>query len=101
MNEAKWKQISAADQAAIDKLTGEPLARSSGKAWDRADARGEKAVREANIPIVTASPQFVAEIRSRTAGLRQAWIEKAKAKGADGEAILKAVQDELGGAAVR
>jgi TRAP-type C4-dicarboxylate transport system substrate-binding protein len=101
MNEAKWNQISPADQAAINKLTGEPLARSSGKAWDRADARGEKAVRDANIPIVTASPQFVAEIRSRTAGLRQAWIEKAKAKGADGEAILKAVQAELGGPAVR
>jgi TRAP-type C4-dicarboxylate transport system substrate-binding protein len=101
MNEAKWKQISAADQAEINKLMGEPLARTAGKAWDRADQRGEKAVRDANIPIVTASPQFVAEIKSRTSGLEKAWIEKAKAKGADGAAILKAIHAELGSPAVR
>ena len=101
MNEAKWKQISAADQALLEKIMGEPMARRAGKAWDAADARGEKAVRDANIPIVTASPQFVAEIKSRLAGLEQAWIDKAKAKGADGNAIRDAVRAELGGAAVR
>jgi TRAP-type C4-dicarboxylate transport system substrate-binding protein len=101
MNEAKWNQISAADRAAIEKTLGEPAARRAGKAWDAADARGEKAIRDANIPVVTASPQFVAEIKSRTAGLQQAWIEKANAKGADGAAILKAIQAELGNPAVR
>ena len=101
MNEAKWNQISAADRAAIEKFIGEPLARRAGKAWDAADQRGEKAIREANIPVVTASPQFVAEIKSRTAGLEKDWIAKANAKGADGAAILKAVQAELGGPAVR
>ena len=85
MNEAKWKQISAADQAAINKLSGEALARRAGKAWDAADARGEKAMRDANIPIVTASPQFVAEIKSQApTALEKAWIDKAKAKGVDG-----------------
>jgi TRAP-type transport system periplasmic protein len=98
MNEAKWKQISAADQAAINKLSGEALARRAGKAWDAADARGEKTMRDAKIPIVTADAKFVAEIRSRTAGLEQAWIEKVKAKGADGAAILKAVRGELASA---
>ncbi len=100
MNEAKWKQISAADQAAINKLSGEALARRAGKSWDAADARGEKAMREANIPIVTASPQFIAEIKSKTGGLEQAWVNKVKAKGVDGEAVLKAVRGELA-AAVR
>ena len=90
MNEAKWKQISPADQAAINKLSGEALARRAGKAWDATDARGEKAMRDASIPIVTASPQFVAEIKSRTAGLEKAWIDKAKAKGVDGAAALAA-----------
>ena len=45
---------------------------------------------------MTASPQFVAEIKSRTAGLEKDWIAKANAKGVDGAAILKAVQAELG-----
>jgi TRAP-type C4-dicarboxylate transport system substrate-binding protein len=96
MNETKWKQISAADQAAINKLSGEALARRAGKSWDEADARGEKAMRDANIAIATASPQFIAEIKARTAGLEQAWIDKVKAKGVDGAEVLKAVRAELG-----
>jgi len=96
MNEAKWKQISAADQAAINKLSGEALARRAGKSWDEADARGEKAMRDANIAITTATPQFVTEIKSRTEGLEKAWIDKVKAKGVDGAAVLSAVRAELG-----
>ena len=95
MNPAKWKQISPADQAAINKLSGEALARRAGKAWDATDVRGEKALRDAGVPIVTASPQFVAEIKSRTAGLEKAWAEKAKAKGLDGAAALAALRAEI------
>ena len=101
MNEAKWNQISEADRAAIEKTLGEPAARRAGKAWDAADAVGEKAVRDANIPIVTASPTFVDEIKAKTAGLQQAWLDKTRAKGADGPAILKAIRDELGAPAIR
>jgi TRAP-type transport system periplasmic protein len=95
VNDAKWKQISEADRAAIDKLSGEALARRTGKAWDTVDARGEKAIRDANIPIVVADAKFVAEIRAKTSGLEQAWIDRAKAKGADGKAIIAALQAEL------
>jgi TRAP-type C4-dicarboxylate transport system substrate-binding protein len=96
-NPAKWNKISQADRDAIAKLTGEALARRCGKAWDEADARGEKAVRDANIPIVTASPQFVAEIKAKTDPLEKAWVEKVKAKGADGSAILTALRGEIKG----
>jgi TRAP-type C4-dicarboxylate transport system substrate-binding protein len=95
MNEAKWNQISEADRAAIAKLTGEALARRTGKAWDAADARGEKALRDANIPIVTADARFVAEIKAKTSGLEQAWAGRAKAKGADGTVVLAALRAEL------
>lgn len=95
MNEAAWKKISPADQAAIEKLTGEPLARIAGKAWDKADARGEQAIRDAKIPIVTADAKFVAEIKQRLNGLEQEWITKAKAKGVDGAAVREAVNKEL------
>jgi hypothetical protein len=55
-------------------------------------------VREANIPVVTASPQFVQEIKAKTQGLEQAWIEKAKAKGVDGAAVLAALRAEIAAA---
>ncbi len=95
MNPAKWKQISPADQAAINKLSGEALARRAGKAWDATDGRAVKALNDAGIPIVTASPQFIAEIKSRTGKLEQAWADKAKAKGLDGAAALAALRAEI------
>ncbi len=95
MNPAKWSAISAADQAAIAKLSGEALAHRAGKAWDATDAKGERAVRDANIPVVTASPQFVGEIKAKTAGLEQAWIEKVKAKGVDGAAALASLRGDI------
>jgi TRAP-type C4-dicarboxylate transport system substrate-binding protein len=95
MNEGKWKQISEADKAAINKLSGEALARRAGKSWDAVDTHGEKVMREANIPIVTASPQFVAEIKARTQGLEKIWIDKVKAKGFDGAAALAALRAEI------
>ena len=99
MNPAKWSQISETDRAAINKLSGEALARRAGKAWDATDAKSLKAMQEANIPIVTASPQFVAEIKSKTEGLEKAWIDKVKAKGVDGAAVLAALRSEIAAAA--
>ena len=94
-NPAKWSSIPAADRKLIEPLLGEALARRSGKMWDDADAKGEQAVRAANIPIVKASPQFISEIKQRTSGLENAWIEKAKPKGVDGAAVLKALRAEI------
>jgi TRAP-type transport system periplasmic protein len=95
MNPTKWNQISEADRTAINKLSGEALARRAGKAWDATDAKGEKAIRDANIPIVIANEQFLAEIKARTAGLEQAWIDKVKAKGVDGAATLAELRKEI------
>jgi len=95
-NPERWSRISAADRKAIEPLLGEALARRSGRAWDAADARGEAAVREAGIPVVVAGPQFIAEIKARAGPLEKNWIEnKAKPKGVDGEAVLKALRAEI------
>lgn len=95
MNPATWGKISKADQGEIMKLSGEAYARRAGKAWDEADARGEAAVREAKIPIVTASPALIGEIKAKTAGLESAWFERAKTRGVDGEAALRALRAEI------
>ena len=95
-NPAKWNSIPAADRKLIQPLLGEALARRSGRMWDDADAKGEAAVRAANIPIVAAGPQLIAEIKQKTSGLEKAWIEgKAKSKGIDGAAVLKALREEI------
>jgi len=95
-NPAKWNSIPEADRKLIQPLLGEALARRSGKAWDAADARGEAAVKEAKIPVVVAGAQLISEIKARTDGLESAWInEKAKPKGVDGAAVLKALRAEI------
>jgi len=53
-------------------------------------------VREAKIPIVIASAQLRAEIKAKTEPLEKEWIEKkAKPKGVDGAAVLKALRAEI------
>jgi TRAP-type C4-dicarboxylate transport system substrate-binding protein len=95
-NPSKWDRIPAADRKAIEPLLGEALARRSGTAWDAADAKGEAAVREAKIPIVVAGPALIAEIKAKTDPLEREWVEKkAKPKGVDGDAVLKALRAEI------
>ncbi|MGH8696347.1 MAG: TRAP transporter substrate-binding protein [Burkholderiales bacterium] len=95
-NPAKWNSISAADRKAIEPLLGEALARRSGRMWDTADDKGEAAVRAAKIPVVVAGPKLIAQIKAKTDPLEQAWIEKkAKPKGVDGAAVLKALRAEI------
>jgi TRAP-type transport system periplasmic protein len=96
MNPAKWDSIPEADRKLIQPLMGEALARRSGLGWDTADEKGVAAVRDAKIQMVTASPSFLAEIRARTESLEKAWIEnRAKPKGVDGAAVLKALREEI------
>jgi len=53
-------------------------------------------MREAKIPIVVAGPPLVAEIKAKTDPLEREWAEKkAKPKGIDGEAVLKALRAEI------
>jgi TRAP-type C4-dicarboxylate transport system substrate-binding protein len=95
MNPRKWSKLSKPDQDAITALSGEAHARRAGKAWDAADAQADAAMREAKIKIVIADPAFVAEVRAKTAGLEKAWIDRARAKGIDGDATLKSFREEI------
>jgi TRAP-type C4-dicarboxylate transport system substrate-binding protein len=94
-NPAKWNSIPEADRKLIQPLLGEALSRRSGKAWDAADEKGVQAMKEANIQIQTASPAFMDEIRKSTSALEQGWVEKAKSKGVDGNAVIAALRAEI------
>jgi hypothetical protein len=95
MNEAKFKALPKADQDAILKVSGENYARMAGKVWDREDDAGLKAMQGEKIIIRNASPQFVAEIKSKTDPIEQAWYAEAKAKGVDGAAVMAEFRAEI------
>jgi TRAP-type C4-dicarboxylate transport system substrate-binding protein len=95
MNEEKWNKLPKQDQEAIDKLSGEFIARLAGASWDEADRKGMEALKKSGVKIVHANPAFVAEVKKRSAPIVEEWIKQANAKGVDAAKILAEFQDEL------
>ena len=95
MNEDKWNKIPKEDQAIIEKLSGEHIARLAGASWDEADKKGLEALKKSGVKIVNANPAFVAEVQKRSAPIVDDWIKKASAKGVDAARILAEFREEL------
>jgi TRAP-type transport system periplasmic protein len=95
MNEDKWNKLPKQDQEAIEKISGEWIARHAGNSWDVADAKGLEALKKSGAKITNASPEFVAEVRKRSAPLIDDWIKQASAKGVDAAKILAEFREEL------
>jgi TRAP-type C4-dicarboxylate transport system substrate-binding protein len=95
MNEDKWNKLPKQDQEAIEKLSGEHIARLAGASWDEADKKGMEALKKSGVKIVDANPAFVAEVKKRSAPIIEDWISKANGKGLDGAKILAEFREEL------
>jgi len=95
MNEDKWRKLPKQDQAAIEKISGEHIARLAGKSWDDADQRGLDVLKKSGVKIVNANPELVAEVQKRSAPIIDEWIKAATAKGVDGARILAEFREEL------
>jgi TRAP-type C4-dicarboxylate transport system substrate-binding protein len=95
MNEDKWKKLPKQDQDAIEKISGEHIARLAGRSWDEADQKGMEALKKSGVKIVNANPEFVAEVRKRSAPIVDDWIKKASAKGVEASKILTEFHEEL------
>jgi TRAP-type C4-dicarboxylate transport system substrate-binding protein len=95
MNEDKWNKLPKADQAIIERLSGEHIARLAGQSWDEADRKGMEALKKSGVKIVNADPTFVAEVQKRSLPIVDDWIKKANAKGIDGAKVLAEFRAEL------
>src|SRR5213592_701960 len=95
MNEDKWNRLPKQDQEAIEKISGEWIARHAGRSWDEADRKGLEALQKSGVKIVHADATMVAEVRKRSAPIVDDWIKQAGAKGIDAAKILAEFQDEL------
>jgi TRAP-type C4-dicarboxylate transport system substrate-binding protein len=95
MNEDKWAKLGKEDQAAIEKVSGEHLARMAGASWDEADRKGFEALKKSGVKIVNADAALVAEVQKRSAPIIDDWVKKASAKGVDGAKILSEFRAEL------
>src|SRR5438093_2933289 len=94
-NEDKWNKLPKQDQEALEKISGEHIARLAGNSWDEADRKGMEALKKSGVKIVNANSEFVAEVKKRSTPIIEDWIQKANAKGLDGAKILAEFRDEL------
>ena len=97
MNPGKWDALSDADKAGMARASGEAFARLAGKAWDAADQAGRKAMEEAGVNIITASPAMVSEIKSAVSHIEADWVKAAGEKGIDGAQVMKDLRAEIAG----
>jgi TRAP-type C4-dicarboxylate transport system substrate-binding protein len=95
MNEAKFKSLPKADQDAIDKVSNEAQAWVAGRAWDAADGRALKGLKERSYNFIEPSPQMVAQLKEKLAPLEQKWMGIAKEMGLDGREVLEAYKAEI------
>jgi TRAP-type transport system periplasmic protein len=95
VNQDKWDKLPKQDQAIIEKLSYEHIARLAGNSWDAADKLGLEGMKGAGVEINYASSALQKEIDERASPVVQDWIKAAGAKGVDGAAVYKAFQEEL------
>ena len=95
MNEDKWNKLPRQDQDALERISGEWIARHAGNSWDVADGKGLEALKKSGVKIVDANPELVAEVRKRSAPIIDDWVKKASAKGVEGAKVLAEFREEL------
>ncbi len=86
MNQAKWDALSAEDKAAINSVSGEPMAKIAGKMWDKADADGRAALIKLGTTFTTADAAMIKAMHAKLDSMEDEWLAKAKAKNVDGKA---------------
>ena len=95
MNEGKWNQLPKQDQEAIEKVSGEHVARLAGRSWDDADQNALAVLKRSGVKIVNADSAFVAEVQKRSAPIVDDWIRLASARGVDAAKILAEFRAEV------
>lgn len=75
MNDAKWAEISAEDQAAIDAISGLAFAEMVGAAWNDADTAAVAEIEAADIELYAAPDAVLDAARTSAAALEAAWAE--------------------------
>jgi TRAP-type C4-dicarboxylate transport system substrate-binding protein len=96
MNEDKWAEISAADQAALEKVFGENASRMAGKVWDTIDAVGLQALKDHSDNTLTeASAEEVAKWNAMAGPIIAKIDAEVGAVGLNGPEIRAFIQDEM------
>lgn len=96
INRAKWNAISAADRAAIERLSGESLSRVAGRNWDAEAAKSREAIRPSGAELLPVDAAVLRGYEEKLRFLEDQWVQKAAAAGVDGKGALAELKDIIG-----
>lgn len=94
MNKAKWDSLSAEEQAAIDSVTGEALARMAGQMWDNADAAGLAAM-DGKTTVTPATDAQMSAWKDALQPVIDSKIAEVSEAGIDGAAAYEMLMSEI------
>jgi len=81
MNQAKYDSLPPDVKKAIAEISGEFLARMTGRAWDKADRRGVALMQANGVEFTKADAAFVNVVKSKTGALEDNWVKAAEGRG--------------------
>ena len=87
-NEKKWTRLSKRDKDAVWSVSAERIAVNAGRKIDAFDTKARSMAAGKGIKTITASPEFVAEMKRKLAYVAEDWIKTANTRGVDGKAAL-------------
>lgn len=94
MNKAKFESLTPEQQAAIDSVTGEALARMAGQMWDKVDAAGLAAM-DGKLDVTPATDAQLAAWKEKLAPVIEAKIAEVSERGVDGQAAYDMLIQEI------
>lgn len=89
MNERKWNAISEADRAAIEKVSGEYVAKDFGTKWQDAEVKAIEKLSENGLKTYKVQGQELEGLKKELAFIEENWIKTAEKKGIDAKAALE------------
>jgi TRAP-type C4-dicarboxylate transport system substrate-binding protein len=87
INEAKWKALSPAHKAAVDKHSG-MIPMQAGWAWTNGENWGREALEKNKVQFVAFPDAEVAKMKAALKPLEDDWLAEAKKRGLPGDEIL-------------
>ncbi|MFC0560286.1 TRAP transporter substrate-binding protein [Halalkalibacter alkalisediminis] len=88
MNKNSWSKVPAEDQAIIEEMIGEPMARTSGEAFDYQREQALNKAQEAGIEFIELDETELQRFREAAQGVTDEWLASMESKGIDGQTIL-------------
>jgi TRAP-type C4-dicarboxylate transport system substrate-binding protein len=93
MNEARWNSLPPDVKKAFTEVSGEAWVREVGQIWREIDESGIAIATKAGNKHIQLTEREMAAFRERLEPVVQRWIEEVKAKGIDGETLVKTARE--------